>query len=385
MPRIYFDNAATTFPKPPEVARAVYDYMTGQGASINRGCYGSAYQVEEQVFGTRELLCELFHGPDPRNVVFTPNATASLNLLLKGFLRRGDHVLVSAMEHNAVMRPLTQLLQEGVTFSRLQCDETGALRPGELERCLTPATRAVILTHASNVTGTVLPIEHVGRFCAERRLKFIVDAAQTAGVCPIHMEAMRIDALAFTGHKGLYGPQGIGGFLLTEDLARDVTPLLSGGTGSFSDREELPPVLPDRFEAGTPNLPGILGLRAGLLWLRETGLGAVRAHELALTERFLARLRPMEESGLLRVFGRRDASHRVGVVSLQTLTRPLSDAAAALDEDFGIETRVGLHCAPNAHKTIGSFPTGTIRFSFGFWNTAAEIDAAANALTRILS
>lgn len=377
MERIYLDNASTTFPKPPQVARAVYDYMTGSGANINRGCYDSAYQVEELVFETRQLLCDLFHGPDCRNVIFTKNVTESLNVLLKGFLRPGDHVIVSAMEHNAVMRPLTQLAETGVTFTRVPCDETGALDPAELAACLTPATRAVVMTHASNVCGTLLPIREVGRFCRDHGLQFFVDCAQTAGVWPIDMEEMGIDALAFTGHKGLLGPQGIGGFILGEGLSDRVMPLLSGGTGSLSHTEEVPAFLPDRYEPGTLNLPGILGLRAGLLWLRETGLEAVRSHELALTDRFL---QGAGQIGGVRLLGRPDCRDRTGVVSIQTLTKELSQAAYELDADHGIMTRVGLHCAPSAHRTLGTYPTGTIRFSFGWWNTEQHVDAALRAL-----
>ena len=381
MEKIYLDNASTTFPKPPRVAEAVYRYMTQAGVNINRGCYDSAYQVEEIVYETRQLLCELFHGPDSRNVIFTKNVTESLNVLLKGFLRPGDHVLVSAMEHNAVMRPLTQLAEHGCTFTRIPCDGTGALRPEAMEACLTPETRAVVMTHASNVCGTLLPIQQAGDFCRAHGLKFFVDCAQTAGVWPIDMEAMHIDALAFTGHKGLLGPQGVGGFVLREDLIGQVEPLLSGGTGSLSHTEETPDFLPDRFEAGTLNLPGILGLHAGLAWLKDTGIDAVRAHEQKLTARFLEGLRAIPG---IRVAGRGDLRGRTGVVSLQTPGRELSQVAWELDETYGIMTRVGLHCAPAAHRTLGTYPTGTIRFSFGWWNTEEEVDTALRALEEIL-
>jgi cysteine desulfurase family protein len=384
--KIYFDNASTTFPKPRTVADAVYAYMTEGGFSINRGCYEGAYQVEEAVYETRQLLAALFNGGDCKNVVFTRCITESLNVLLKGFLRPGDHVLVSAMEHNAVMRPLVQLEKQGVSFSRIPCTQTGALCFEQMESLLTPATRAVVMTHASNVCGTVLPIREVGAFCRAHGLKLIVDAAQTAGVLPIDMDAMQIDALAFTGHKGLLGPQGIGGFILNEAMIPLIEPLLSGGTGSMSHTEEIPDFMPDRFEPGTPNLPGILGLRAGLLWLNETGLDAIHTHEAALTERFLSGLAPLEAAGLVRVFGLPNCNScngRTGVVSLQTLTRELSEAAYELDDRYGIMTRVGLHCAPNVHKTLGSYPTGTIRFSFGYWNTAEEVDVALCALREI--
>lgn len=383
MEKIYLDNAATSFPKPPAVAQAVYDYMTGSGVNINRGCYDAAYAVEEQVLETRQLLCDLFHGPDCRNVVFTKNVTESLNVLLKGFLRPGDHVLTSSMEHNAVMRPLVQLEMAGVSFTRVPCDGQGRLDADSMERYLRPNTRLVVMTHASNVCGTVLPVARVGRFCHEHGLRFFVDSAQSAGVLDIDMEAMHIDALAFTGHKGLMGPQGTGGFVLAEGMASEIEPLLSGGTGSISHTEEVPAFLPDRFEPGTMNLPGILGLRQGLLFLRETGIDAVREHETALAKRFREGLRPLEDAGLLRVLAGREDIERVGVVSVQTLRRELSEAAFELDERFGIQTRVGLHCAPAAHKTLGSYPTGSIRFSFGWYNTAEQAERAMSALAEV--
>lgn len=379
MKKRYLDNASTTFPKPEAVARAVYAYMTEMGCNINRGCYDSAYSVEEQVLETRQLLCELFHGPDCRNVVFTKNVTESLNVILKGFLKPGDHVLVSSMEHNAVMRPLVQLEECGVSFSRIPCTADGELILSEMEPLLRENTKAVVLTHASNVCGTVMPIAEVGQFFRAHQLRFIVDCAQTAGVLPIDMEAMHIDALAFTGHKGLLGPQGTGGFVLREDFG--ITPLLSGGTGSISHTELVPDFLPDRFEPGTLNLPGILGLRAALLWLREIGIDRIHRHELELSGAFLRKLAPLEEAGLLRIVGK--AANRTGVVSIQTLTRDIADAAWVLDEQYGIQTRVGLHCAPSAHKTLGTYPTGTIRFSFGWWNSLEDVDAACAALEAI--
>lgn len=383
MDRIYLDNASTTFPKPETVPQAVYRYMTSQGCNINRGCYDGAYDVEEIVFETRQMLARRFNGGDCKNVVFTKNVTESLNVILKGFLRPGDHVLVSAMEHNAMMRPIRQLEKLGVEFDRMPCTETGELRLEELEKLLKPNTRAIAMMHASNVCGTVLPIGEVGAFAHKHSLKFIVDCAQTAGVLPIDMEAMHIDALAFTGHKGLLGPQGIGGFILKEEMIALIDPLLSGGTGSISHTEDIPEFMPDRFEPGTMNLPGIVGLHAGLQWLEETGIDSIRAHELTLTERFLNGLVPLEKSGLLRIIGRRDCKDRTGVVSIQTLTKELSQAAFELDAEYGIMTRVGLHCAPSAHMTLGTYPTGTIRFSFGWWNTTEQVDQALAALKEI--
>ena len=385
MDRIYLDNGSTTFPKPKSVADAVYTYMTSVGSNINRGCYDSAYDVEELVFETRQMLAELFNGGDCKNVVFTKNVTESLNVILKGFLKPGDHVLVSSMEHNAMMRPIRQLEKLGVEFDRMPCDEQGNLKLDAVEAMIRPNTRAIAMMHASNVCGTVLDIGAVGEICHKRGLKFIVDCAQTAGVLPVDMEAMHIDALAFTGHKGLLGPQGIGGFILKEEMIGLIDPLLSGGTGSISHTEEIPDFMPDRFEPGTMNLPGIVGLHAGLQWLQETGTENIKNHELALTGRMLAGLEELEQAGAIRILGRRDLENRTGVVSIQTLTKELSQAAFELDADYGIQTRVGLHCAPSAHETLGTYPTGTIRFSFGWWNTAEQVDQALLALKEICS
>ena len=392
MEKIYLDNGATSFPKPKEVADAVYEYMTCCGANINRGGYQEAYDLEGTVFETREMLTDMFDGPDCKNVVFTKNVTESLNIVLKGFLRPGDHILCSSMEHNAVMRPLVQLEKQGVEFSRIPGTEAGELVLDAVEDMIKPNTKAIVMTHASNICGTVNPLKEVGEICRKHGLKFIVDSAQSAGILPISMKEMNIDALCFTGHKSLLGPQGIGGFIIAEDMIPLIDPILSGGTGSISHTEEIPDFMPDRFEPGTMNLPGIVGLNAGLNWIRKKGIDAVAAHELALTERFINGLLPLEEAGHIRICGLKNCYAekdgvtvpvRTGVVSIQTLKVDCADAAFRLDFEFGIETRVGLHCAPNAHKTLGTFPTGTIRFSFGNFNTGEDVDAAINAVREI--
>ena len=386
MDAIYLDNASTTFPKPKAVPEAMYHYMTRSGSNINRGCYDRAYAVEELVYETRQMLCSLFGGEDCRNVAFTKNVTESLNVILKGLLKPGDHVLVSSMEHNAVMRPLVQLEKQGISFSRIPCRRDGSLILEEMAPLVKKETRAVVMTHASNVCGTMMPYEQVGAFCRERGLLFIADTAQTAGVWPLDMERMKIDALAFTGHKGLLGPQGIGGFLLSEKLLPQMESLIAGGTGSISHTEVMPDFMPDRFEAGTMNLPGIVGLHAGLGWIRETGMEQIRSHELALTRQFLEGLKSMDPyEKRLRVVGKKDTEGRTGVVSVQTVRRELAQTAYELDVQYGIMTRVGLHCAPSAHQTLGTFPTGTIRFSFGWWNTREEAALALQALDEPVS
>ena len=383
MDKIYLDNGATSFPKPKEVADAVYEYMTSIGTNINRGGYQTAYDLEGTVFETREMLADMFGGGDCKNVVFTKNITESLNVVLKGFLKPGDHILCSSMEHNAVMRPLVQLEKTGVEFDRIPGTDKGELVLGKVEGMIKPNTKAIVMTHASNLVGTVNPLKEVGEICQRHDLKFFVDSAQTAGTLPIDMKEMHIDALCFTGHKSLLGPQGIGGFILDEAMIPLIDPILSGGTGSISHTEEIPDFMPDRFEPGTMNLPGIVGLNAGLKWIKEKGLDAIAAHELGLTKRFIDGITPLEDSGKIRIVGLKGTEGRTGVVSIQTLSIDCADAAFRLDFEYGIMTRVGLHCAPNAHKTLGTFPVGTVRFSFGNFNTEAEVDAAVKALTEI--
>lgn len=391
MQQIYLDNASTTFPKPQAVADAVYQYITHAGTNISRGT--CATTTEDLVFATREQLWRFFGGEDSKNVVFTKNITESLNIIIKGLLHSGDHVLVSAMEHNAVMRPLQQIGTEltadnaptdAFTFSRIPCDADGALRLDALPQLVRPNTKAIIMTHASNVCGTLQPLAAIGSFCQKHNLKFIVDSAQSAGVVPINMQEMHIDALAFTGHKGLLAPQGIGGFVLRESMIDEITPLIVGGTGSLSHTEHTPRFMPDKFEAGTLNLPGIAGLHASLSWLQQS-IDKIRTHELTLTQQFLDGLQQLEAQKLLHIVGKRDCSERVGVVSVSTDKMDIAELAFILADRYAIATRVGLHCAPNAHKTLETYPTGTLRFSFGWHNTAEEVNVALQALKEVLA
>ena len=385
MEKIYLDNASTSFPKPVCVPDAMYKYMTEIGCNINRGCYTDAYSVEKNIFETRMLISNMFGATDCKNVIFTKNVTESLNIILKGYLKQGDHVLVSSMEHNAVMRPLVQLEKSGISFTRIPCSETGELCLEALPSLIKQNTKAIILTHASNVCGTVMPLASVGKFCKEHSLKFIVDSAQTAGILPINIEEAHISALAFTGHKGLLGPQGIGGFILSEDMVEEIEPLISGGTGSISHTESIPSFMPDKFEAGTLNIPGIIGMQASLDWINTKTIDALLHHELSLTEIFLKKLQPLEDAGQIKIIGKKDLINRTGIVSIQTLSADQSKVAFMLDSEYNIMTRVGLHCAPYAHKTLGTYPEGTIRFSFGYSNTLSEIDAAATALEEIIN
>lgn len=385
MNRIYLDQASTSFPKAPGVAQAMMDYLTMNGVNVNRGCYSSAYSAEEVIYETRQLLAELFHFSKCKNVIFTPNVTTSLNFILKGFLKPGDHILVSAMEHNAVMRPVVQLASSGISFDRIPCRTDGSMILEKVEELIRPETKAIVTLHASNVCGTRMPLDALGEICQRHQLYFVVDSAQTAGIVPINMDKMHIDALAFTGHKGLRGPQGTGGFLVSQELAEQMEPLISGGTGSVSHTEEIPDFMPDRFESGTPNLPGIYGLHEALLYLKTHSLQAINEKELSLIGYFLEQLQALDDTGRhIRIIGKKDLTDRNAVVSIQTPEIDMSQVAWQLDNEYGVMTRVGLHCAPNAHKTLGTYPAGTIRFSFGPENTKNELDFAIQGLKKIL-
>lgn len=381
MKYIYLDNASTTFPKAPNVANAMSDYLTNYGININRGSYALAYDVEDIIYTTRQRLNNVFNSHDPSHVIFTQNVTMSLNMVIKGLLKSGDHVLVSTMEHNAVMRPLTQLLDNGITFDVIPCDVTGSIEIDAIESLIRPNTVAIIINHASNVCGTIQPIQSIGALCKAHNLHFIVDAAQTAGVIPINVKACHIDALCFTGHKGLLGPQGIGGIILTKEIAQTLTPLIAGGTGSFSHLETMPTHIPDAFEAGTLNLPGIIGLNEGLSYIEAVGMKNIHNHELALTKTFLECLRSITG---INIIGKQDIQDRTAVVSITIDGMDPASIAYELESTYHIMTRVGLHCAPRAHQTLGTYPEGTVRFSFGYANTMEDIETALSALHKIV-
>ena len=416
--RIYLDQASTSSPKAPGVARVMSDFLESGGYNISRGHYQGAEAAGLAVLDARKAVARFFHFPAYRRVVFTNNITHSLNLVLKGFLRPGDRVICSSMEHNAMMRPLRQLEKIGVIVEEVSNDAQGRWPLEAVREALKKPARALAMTAASNVCGTVLPFREVAKLCHEAGTAFILDTAQVAGTLPLDAAELGCDALCFTGHKGLLGPQGIGGVLFSERMAEECSPLISGGTGSFSDSEELPPLLPDRFEAGTQNLPGILGLGAALAYLEglnaeaqaegspateavpgtrsafeqaQKGLWKIAAAELALCRRFLEGAEVLSERLPLRILGLPSSScqlekeERVAVVSLDFPEHDNARVAWLLDQNYGIMTRTGLHCAPQAHKTLGSFPRGSVRFSFGGTNTLEEVDAALAALEEILS
>ena len=374
---IYFDNAATSFPKAPGVSDAMKFYLDSVGASINRGVYASAQEAGLKTLILREQLCGFFHHSDPNHAILTAGNTASLNFVIKGFLQSGDHVLVSSLEHNAVMRPLKQL---GIDFDRVPCDAEGFLDLNAAEALLRPNTKLFVLNHASNVSGTVQDAKSVGTLCKLHNIPLVLDAAQSAGHIPVDFDAFSLSALTVPAHKGLLGPQGIGALLLAPEFAQKLSPLLAGGTGSMSDSEELPRYLPDRFEPGTPNLPGIYGWSASMDYVNQIGLAALREHEITLTKRFLDGLDGISD---LRLVGTRELSRRVGVIAVDFLRMDNAQAADHLEREYEILTRCGMHCAPSAHKALGTFPQGVVRFSVGYRTTEAEVDCALRAIKEL--
>lgn len=372
---IYFDNAATSWPKPPTVRAALDDYFGDAGGNPGRSGHRMSIAAARVVENAREALAELFHVIDPGHLVFTQNATHALNLALYGLLRPGDHVVTTSVEHNSVMRPLRHLEALGVELTVVACTPEGMLDLDSLRRALRPGTRLLVTTHGSNVVGTLIPVEAVAALARERDILYLVDASQTAGAIPIDVQEMGLDLLAFSGHKGLLGPTGTGGLYIRKGIV--LAPLMRGGTGSDSAHQTQPEFLPDAYESGTLNVAGIAGLAAGVRFLLEIGVEAVQTHERTLVAQFLVRA---SEIPGITFYGPMDATLQCGVVSFNVAGMMPSEVGLILDQSFGIMARTGLHCAPSAHHTLGTFPAGTVRFGFGWFNTAAEVDVAVEAL-----
>jgi cysteine desulfurase family protein len=380
---VYLDNAATSFPKPQATLEAMINYQREIGGSPGRSGHRLSIEAARIVHETREVLARLFNVDDPLRIVFTKNATEALNIALIGLLKPGDHVITTGMEHNSVMRPLRFLASRGIDLSVVSTSERGELDPDDIRAAFRTNTRAVVMTHASNVTGTILPVQEIGVLTRERGdIVLCVDAAQTAGALPIDVAAMDVDLLAFTGHKSLYGPQGTGGLYIRKGLDKKIAPLMQGGTGSRSEFEEQPEFMPDKYECGTPNTIGLAGLAAGAAFTLEQGVEGVREKEEALTRRFLNHLQ--EFGGDVTVYGPPASQKRIPLISFNLRNITPSDAALYFEEQWGVMCRPGLHCAPAAHRTIGTFPQGTVRFSFGFFNTEEHADLAAKALRQLL-
>jgi len=381
---IYLDHAATSFPKAPGVAEAMAELVLRGAVNVGRGGYEQAYDLMDRVIDTRDRLKRMFHAPEEYAACFTGGATQGINQFLKGLLHPGDHVVVSSVEHNAVMRPLHTLEQAGVEVSIAVCDREGKLKPEAVEEAIRPNTKAVLMSHASNVCGTILPVREIAGICHDHSIWFGVDAAQTAGILPIDMCRMGIDFLNVPGHKGLLGPQGVGAFIVSPDLAEEMNPLIEGGTGSSSDSEEQPDFLPDKFESGTLPLVAIIGLNAALRFLDSREPEQRLSEDRYLTGLFLEGLMglPVRVAGIANPAR---TGERTGVISVDFSPLDNGIAAFSLEQDYGIMTRVGLHCAPRAHKTLGTFPEGTVRFSLGYGTTEEDIRTAIRAVQNICS
>lgn len=378
---IYLDNAAASWPKPPQVAEAMARFMAEVGANPGRSGHRLSIEAARVVYQAREAVAGLLGVSDPMRVIFCFNATHALNLALRGLLRPGQHVVTTSMEHNSVMRPLRALEAEGVALTVVECSSEGVLDPAAVERALRPETALIVMTHASNVVGTLMPVTEVAAIARARGVLLLADGAQSVGALPISMEQLGADLLAFTGHKGLCGPTGTGGLVLGErvDVER-LQPLVRGGTGSNSESDLQPDFLPDKFESGTMNVVGLAGLEAGVRWLIQQGQEDLRRRERALTARLIEGLSDLPG---VKVEGTRDASRQVPVVSFTIAGLDPAEIGLRLDEECGVAARVGLHCSPNAHRTLGTFPVGTVRFSLGPLTTSADVDEALQAVRRL--
>lgn len=380
--RIYLDNAATSFPKPEAVYAAVDDYNRRVGAAIGRGAYRAAIEATAQVHRCRRRIADLLGAESPERIVFTFNGTDSLNLALHGLLQPGDHVITSVCEHNSVLRPLATLRRRiGIQVTIVGADATGFVDPARIKLALRPQTKLIALIHASNVTGTIQPIAEAGRIARSAGAVFLVDAAQTAGHVPIDLRDLPVDLLACPGHKGLLGPLGTGVLYLRPGMEDLVSSLRQGGTGTRSEDDMQPETLPDKYESGNHNAPGLAGLEAGLAWIQERGVRDIHRHEQALVHQLAEGLRDVPG---VRQFGPPPGRERLGVLSLAIDGFDPQDVSAILDQTFGVEVRAGLHCAPGAHRAIGSFEAGgTVRLSVGPLTAPDDVARAVEALRQI--
>ncbi|NLB89555.1 MAG: aminotransferase class V-fold PLP-dependent enzyme [Syntrophomonadaceae bacterium] len=374
----YMDNAATSYPKPESVYQAVDYFNRYMGGNPGRGSSQHTIKAGNVLLEAREALAKLFNIEDSLQIAFTYNVTDAINIGLKGILKPGDHVITTSMEHNSVARPLFYLEKQGIEWTKVACLPDGSLDSMDIAKAIKPNTRLICMLHASNVTGTIMPIKEVGKIAEENNILFMVDTAQSAGVLPIDVMEQKIDILAFTGHKGLFGPQGTGGIYVKPGL--EINPMRQGGTGSLSEYLEHPDVMPDLLESGTLNTPGIAGLLAGVNFIMETGLDAIYKHEQELTEMLLSGLREIKG---VKIYGPQDSKKQTAVIALNINDMDCGDACTILDYEYGIVTRSGLHCAPLAHHTLGTLEEGALRLSPGYFTTHEQIEYVIKALHSI--
>ena len=374
---IYLDNAATTMRKPQEVIDAVMLAMGSMG-NAGRGVNDASLSASRLIYDTRERLCRMFGGTDPRQVVFTCNSTESLNIAIRGLLNPGDHVITTMLEHNSVLRPLYDLEAKGTGLTIIESGRSGNFDIEDMKRAVRPETKMIVCTNGSNLTGNYVELKPIGEFARERRILFVVDASQTAGVFPINVEEMKIDVLCFTGHKGLLGPQGTGGMYVREGV--NIRPLKAGGTGVQTYSKSQPVQMPTALEAGTLNGHGIAGLHAALGYIEEHGIDAIRKREQGLMRRFYEGVKDIEN---VTVYGDFDTMDRCAIVTLNIGDYDSSEVSDELLTGYGISTRSGGHCAPLMHKALGTVEQGAVRFSFSHYNTDEEVDAAVKAVREL--
>ncbi|MDI6601576.1 MAG: aminotransferase class V-fold PLP-dependent enzyme [Thermoanaerobacteraceae bacterium] len=375
---IYLDNAATSWPKPEGVAMAVYDCILNKGANPGRSGHKMALEAGRIVLECRETLAEFFGIDDPMRIIFALNTTDALNMAIKGLLRPGQHAVTSSMEHNSVARPLKKLESIGVETTYVSADGIGLILPDDIEKAIKPNTAVIILTLASNVTGTIEPYREIGRIARRHGIPFLLDAAQGAGHIPINVNEDDIDIMAFPGHKGLLGPQGTGGLYIREGI--DLDTIKEGGTGSHSDLVTQPDIMPDRYESGTLNTPGIAGLKAGIDYINSIGIEAIRKHEIEICGRIIDGLKEIDG---VKVYGPQNAEMHAGVVAFNVGNMDSTEVSYILDSEFEIEVRAGLHCSGLAHMTIGTFGQGVVRVSPGPFTTEQEIGKFLEAVRQI--
>jgi len=380
--KIYLDNAATTFPKPQEVYNSMMNYMTNIGTNPGRGASTATLAGNKVILNCRYALMDFFHFDKVENVIFTPNITTSLNTIIKSVVKKGFHVITSSMDHNATLRPLNSLFQKGIIeLDIVTCSKEGFINVDDFIKTIKPNTKLVVLSHSSNIIGSIQPLEAIGKICKEKDIYFVIDAAQTAGVLPLDFYKLNCNALAFTGHKSLMGPQGIGGFLIDDNLNDNCTTFIEGGTGSLSSSMLQPDFLPDKFESGTLNGPGVAGLLAAINYINSRGIDSIREKEEYLCETFINGLLNINS---IEVYGSRDISKRTSAISVNSTKSDNSELGFILDKEYGITTRTGLHCAPLAHETIGTYPTGSLRFGIGPFNDIKDINYTLSALNTII-
>lgn len=381
--KVYLDNAATSFPKPDSVTYAVMKYMTSIGSNPGRGGYSLALEGDRIIFKCREALLKLFNFDQIENVVFTFNITTSLNILIKSIVKPGWHVITSSMDHNSVLRPLYSLEKLGIIeLDVIECSKNGLISVEDFEKKIKHNTKMVVMSQASNIIGTIQPLELIGNICKRHGIFFIIDSAQTAGSLKIDFKSLNCSALAFTGHKSLLGPQGTGGFIITDSFNAEASSFYEGGTGSMSSSIYQPDFLPDKFESGTLNAPGIAGLLEGLKFIDEIGINTIKENEEYLCKKLIDELMNINS---IEVYGPKDPSIQTSVVSFNSSRISNSELAYILDNEFGIMSRSGLHCAPLAHKTIGTFPDGAIRFGIGPFNDVKDINYVLYCINTIIS